>query len=350
MNLNKKTFRERIKESYQKTINKNYFLRLPAFLFYGILLVLYTLVSGWKKYAFTSFLLINIIITSSFTYPVFGTRDGFISGEVQIESIAIGESTIELRQDFDLADDDEIFEEDEGRRDFNEYDSASLADILEERDLTEAENFLLNENAMEADIESPENIEFSADDWRLILINKQHPVPEDYEYVLGTIKGNMKCDARIIDELLLMMQKAQDEGIELVIISPHRDFAHQEFLFNRKINAYMRQGLSYLEAYKRSATTVNVPGTSEHQVGLAIDITSREYRNLDIGFADTKAGEWLARHSYEYGFILRYPLGKEYITGIQFEPWHFRYVGKEAAKVIYEEQLTLEEFIEKYVF
>ncbi|MCL2719401.1 MAG: M15 family metallopeptidase [Lachnospiraceae bacterium] len=348
-----KTFREKINSSYHKIVGKCPFMRIPAFLALGFVLILHyfwsAFIGAWKKYAFTSFLLINILIGSSFAYPVFGDRDGFISSQASYEAMPVAESTIKLMSD------DEIFypdfeEEDleDNINDLDEYDSYSLEEILAGRETVD--NLTLpgaeDENT---DTDLHENIEFYADDWRLILINKQHPIPDDYAYVLGTIKGSMQCDARIIDELLTMMQKAYDEGIELEIISPYRDLAHQELLFNRKIDSYIRSGLSYFEAYRRAAHTVTVPGTSEHQVGLAIDITSRDYRNLNIGFAETKAGRWLAENSHEFGFIVRYPLGKEYITGIQFEPWHFRYVGKEAARIIKEEQLTLEEFLEKYV-
>ena len=92
---------------------------------------------------------------------------------------------------------------------------------------------------------------------------------------------------------------------------------------------------------------VTVPGSSEHQLGLALDIVSSTYTALDQGFGDTDAGKWLLEHSREFGFILRYPKGKEYITGIDFEPWHFRYVGIEAATVIMDEGITLEEFVER---
>ena len=92
---------------------------------------------------------------------------------------------------------------------------------------------------------------------------------------------------------------------------------------------------------------VTVPGASEHQLGLALDIVSNTYTALDQGFGNTDAGKWLYEHSREYGFILRYPKDKEYITGIDFEPWHFRYVGIEAATVIMDEGITLEEFVER---
>jgi D-alanyl-D-alanine carboxypeptidase len=107
----------------------------------------------------------------------------------------------------------------------------------------------------------------------------------------------------------------------------------------------MKKGYSYLEAYKLASITVTVPDASEHQIGLALDIASTTYSSLEIGFGDTKAGKWLAAHCAEYGFILRYPLGKEDVTGIQYEPWHFRYVGKVAATQIMERGITLEEFV-----
>lgn len=187
---------------------------------------------------------------------------------------------------------------------------------------------------------------FSEDDWNLVLINKQHPIPKDYTFTLGNITDGMKCDERIIPDLLAMLQAAKDDGVNLVICSPYRDMAKQEVLFNRKINNYMAQGYSYLEAYKKSSQSVTVPGASEHQLGLALDIVSDTYWSLNEQFGKTKAGQWLEKNSREYGFILRYPKGKEYITGITFEPWHFRYVGKEAAKLIMDQGITLEEFVE----
>ncbi len=189
---------------------------------------------------------------------------------------------------------------------------------------------------------------FDVDDWKIVLINKQHSIPEDYEFTLGTIstsKGSMKCDERIIPELQQMMQAAKDDGVTLVICSPYRDYERQIYLFNRKIKAYMKKKMSYLEAYRVTAQAVTVPGASEHQIGLALDIVTDTYQSLNEGFEDTKAGQWLAQHSYEYGFILRYPKGKEDITGISYEPWHFRYVGKAAAKYMYDHDLTLEEFV-----
>ena len=111
----------------------------------------------------------------------------------------------------------------------------------------------------------------------------------------------------------------------------------------------MGMGMSYMEAYQLTSQAVTVPGASEHQIGLALDIVASNYVTLDDGFGETKAGKWLAANSSKYGFILRYPKGKEDITGIGYEPWHFRYVGVDAATIIMGEGITLEEFWEDYL-
>ena len=105
------------------------------------------------------------------------------------------------------------------------------------------------------------------------------------------------------------------------------------------------EGLPEEEATEEAGTVVAVPGTSEHQIGLALDIVSSEYMNLDEKQMETEDQQWLMENSWKYGFILRYPLDKSDITGIIFEPWHYRYVGKKAAKEIYEQDITLEEYL-----
>lgn len=219
----------------------------------------------------------------------------------------------------------------------DEIDQYSLDDILEANEVSKGTGSTY----------SPSTSHLSKDDWQLVLVNKQHPVPDDYTFTLGKIKGSMKCDIRIIDDLMDMMQAAKADGINLVVCSPYRDYNRQTVLFNRKIDYYMEKGHSYMEAYKFASMTVTVPGASEHQIGLALDIVSTTYSGLEIGFGETTAGKWLKEHCDEFGFILRYPEGKEYITGIQYEPWHFRYVGKEAAAEIMERDITLEEFLEE---
>lgn len=221
----------------------------------------------------------------------------------------------------------------------------SLTDVQAANDeLSLSEN---TTDAVEAERGETWETSFDLNAWNLLLVNKQHPIPEDYELKLGVIKGSMKCDERIIPELTEMMQDAKKDGITLVVCSPYRDMSRQDMLFNRKIKNYMKKNISFLEAYKETVQAVTIPGASEHQIGLAIDIISSTYTALEEGFADTAAGEWLATHCQDYGFILRYPKGKEEITGIEFEPWHFRYVGKDAATIIMKDNLTLEEFVQK---
>ncbi len=214
-------------------------------------------------------------------------------------------------------------------------DKVSLDDLKENKDNTVVE-----------ESQEEEKLIFEKDDWKLLLVNKQHPIPEDYSFTLGTIKGSMKCDERIITPLTEMFEAAKKDGINLVVCSPYRDINRQEFLFNRKMNQYLNNGYSYLESYKNASITVTVPGASEHEIGLALDIISDNYSALDEDFGETQAGLWLRENSKDYGFILRYPKGKENITGIQYEPWHFRYVGKSAAGVIMDNDITLEEFID----
>lgn len=235
-----------------------------------------------------------------------------------------------------------------------EWEEVNLEDLVEYSYEGDADSYTVDEilaktasyqNAS-AGVNSGEQTVFSVKDWNLILVNKQHPIPEEYTFTLGTITGTMKCDERIIPELLEMLQGAKNEGINLIVRSPYRDLSRQEFLFDRKLSTYMRQGYSYLESYRLASQIVMIPGASEHQLGLALDITSDTYSGLQQGFGKTTAGKWMADHSYEYGFIVRYPSHKEAITGVEYEPWHFRYVGKAAAKEIWERNICLEEFVD----
>lgn len=186
-----------------------------------------------------------------------------------------------------------------------------------------------------------------AEDWKLILVNKQNHVPEGYELNLVSINGSMQVDARIAKPLAKMLDAAKADGVSLMICSAYRSYERQITLFENKIRRSMRSGLSYLDAYADASYSVTVPGTSEHQLGLALDIVTPSYTSLNEGFENTEAGKWLKAHSSEYGFILRYPKGREHITGIIYEPWHFRYVGEQAAKEITENELTLEEYLEQ---
>lgn len=294
-----------------------------------------------RKYICIAGITIFFLISSSFSFDI----ENNITMSMQDSCIEIQENYEYVPTSFnipksEILDDNDVIEG---------YDNEELIVNSEDIDQYTLDD-ILNANDSDEGIKetnSDINAKVSRDDWQLVLVNKQHPVPENYTFNLGTITGKMKCDVRIIDDLMDMLHAAKKAGIKLVICSPYRDYNRQTVLFNRKIDYYMEKGYSYLEAYKIASMTVTVPGASEHQIGLALDIVSNKYSALDTGFGETQAGKWLYEHGSEYGFILRYPKNKEYITGIQYEPWHFRYVGKTAAKEIMSNNLTLEEYLDQ---
>ncbi|MBO4904774.1 MAG: M15 family metallopeptidase [Lachnospiraceae bacterium] len=220
---------------------------------------------------------------------------------------------------------------------------------------TDADDDSLDDEAMWEDEKPAEDseeapaddkqIKIDPDDWHLMLVNKQNPVPEDFEVSLAKINGSMYADERIIEDIYRMMDAADADGVDLMICSAYRSYDRQRTLFNNKINKLMGQGMTYLESYKVGSMSVTVPGTSEHHLGLALDILTGSYTEMDDGFGETEAGKWLAANCADYGFILRYPEGKEEITGIIYEPWHFRYVGQQYAKDIMERGVCLEEYV-----
>ncbi len=212
------------------------------------------------------------------------------------------------------------------------------------------ESYTLTDDAKDIVIPSEYDLDdmtFDKTDWRLILVNKQHSVPSDYDFPLGSLAQNIQCDERVIDDLVLMLRDARSAGMNIWIVSPYRSGDKQETLFNYDLNKYMMSGMNYIDAYQLAAEAVTLPGTSEHQIGLAFDIVNNEYAHLGEGFGETVEGHWLAENCYKYGFILRYPKDKEYITTIEYEPWHFRYVGRDAAAYMTFNGLTLEEFWEE---
>lgn len=300
-----------------------------------------------KRLAMTAMTFFLFAAYSSFSFPIFMNEEmqDMTNGydlEGDPDAIALADQNEVNPEALEWLEDEDVLEDfvDAEHHEIQNADKYALDEILE------SNTGLLDDKDKKTMGEADYEMSFSRDDWRLVLINKQHPIPEGYTFNLGTIKGNMRCDERIINDLLDMMQAAKDDGINLVICSPYRDMERQEMLFARKINRYMKKGMTYMDAYKLTSQAVTVPGASEHQIGLALDIVSDVYSALDEGFGETEAGKWLVNNSARFGFILRYPEGKEYITGIEYEPWHFRYVGSEAAIVIMEKNITLEEFWE----
>ena len=183
------------------------------------------------------------------------------------------------------------------------------------------------------------------DAWQLRLVSAAHPLPEDFEVPeLTKLKGGHAIDSRVYPALQQMMDDCRAAGLNPVICSSYRTHDKQEELFRKKVNTLRKQGYSQEEAETEAARWVARPGTSEHETGLAVDIVDKSYQLLDEKQAETPVQQWLMAHCAEYGFILRYPVEKSDLTGIGYEPWHYRYVGVEAAEEISERGICLEEY------
>lgn len=189
--------------------------------------------------------------------------------------------------------------------------------------------------------------------WALRLVNAQNPLPEGFSVETRSIKGyeNRQFDARAADALEQMLHDAQQAGNQLYLVSAYRSVARQKALFQRKTNAFLAEGFPQAEAEKQAAMWVARPGTSEHNLGLAADIVSADWykthNDLTADFETTPQFAWLKEHCAAYGFVIRYPKGKENVTGVTYEPWHYRYVGMEAAVEISKTGATLEEYLQK---
>lgn len=183
------------------------------------------------------------------------------------------------------------------------------------------------------------------DSWELLLVGAENPLPREFLVKLEEFGGH-RVDARIVPQIENMFLAAKKEGIDLRICSGYRGIQKQTISYNSKIEEYLHSGYSQEHSKQLAGKYIQPPGASEHHTGLAIDIVTVSYQRLDEGFADTNAGKWLAANAADYGFILRYPKDKEDITGIAYEPWHYRYVGS-YAKEITKSGLCLEEYVEK---
>ena len=229
----------------------------------------------------------------------------------------------------------------------------------EETAPVESETVTETESGTEAQPEQPVESEQPAEElgsglpdiditsWEYVLVNASNNIG-DYAPQTENLEGQ-ELDHRIIQAMKDFVAAARAEGLNVYLSSGYRDYNTQSYLYNRKIS----QGYSAEDA----ARIVAPPGTSEHQTGLACDITDRYYELKDSSLENTALYQWMSQHCHEYGFIVRYPKDKsglttadaaDSVTGIIYEPWHFRYVGVEAATYIMENGLCLEEFVELY--
>lgn len=193
--------------------------------------------------------------------------------------------------------------------------------------------------------EEPDEASVDTSAWNLVLANPWNKLPEDFTVELSDIGGGHMVDSRIVDDLNQMMSDLARAGHSAFICSSFRTNTKQTTLYNNEVNEYLAMGYSEEEAAVEAGKWVAVPGTSEHQTGLAVDIMSNYYLKLDKGQEDTEEQKWLMENSWKYGFILRYPNDKSHITGIYYEPWHYRYVGKDAAKEMFERDVCFEEYL-----
>ena len=185
----------------------------------------------------------------------------------------------------------------------------------------------------------------------LICVNRSRALPAKYservktEVCVTVYPENRKLEAEAAKKFREMYDAAMKEDVELIPFSGYRSTALQKENFDKEIEALVRDGLTRQEAIERAMQTIQLPGCSEHETGLAMDITRKGVWRADPGFHGTKEFNWLTAHAQEYGFILRYPQGKEHITGISYEPWHWRFVGEKAAQEIRKSGQCLEEYL-----
>lgn len=177
--------------------------------------------------------------------------------------------------------------------------------------------------------------------WNLILVNRNSYIPDDYKVELTELSNGEKVDSRIYPELQEMFNDARAQGYGLFVREGYRTQEEQQQLLDEKIEAYENEGKSKSEAKKLAEQWVAIPGTSEHQLGIAVDINADTTKS-----SSNDVYSWLAENAHKYGFIKRYPSDKTDITGVINEPWHYRYVGKEAALEIYSQGMCLEEYID----
>lgn len=183
----------------------------------------------------------------------------------------------------------------------------------------------------------------------LILIDRIEPVPEGLADSLHLKSaGGVLLEEQAAEALGRMLRAAESEGVKIKALSGYRSFEYQAELFRRLVREAEAGGLTHEEAAAEVSRTLAEPGHSEHNCGLAVDLCTPGADDTEDGFYLTPQGRWLCRNAHSYGFILRYPRMKEHLTGYSYEPWHYRYVGAEAASLMKQSGLCLEEFLHFY--
>ncbi len=187
----------------------------------------------------------------------------------------------------------------------------------------------------------------TANDWSLRLVRSDAPLPADYAPpALEEVERGEMFDARAAAALRVMIAEARADGYTVYVCSGYRSYETQRTIYDNHIKKYMDQGMTQEQARARTLLEVNSPGGSEHQLGLAADILEAPDQVMEPHIGGSGLMLWLERHCAEYGFIVRYPEGKTDITGVEYEPWHLRYVGA-CAPFIMESGMCFEEFLDQ---
>lgn len=228
--------------------------------------------------------------------------------------------------------------------------SSYTASVSEEAEVSSVVSSTVSTADLEDVSSEPlKNGELNSDFSNLLLVNGNNPLPEDYDYegnltiidqkYLCGYRNQMDKDAYIFAKA--MLDAAWKDNVELYILSPYRSYSSQSVLFENEVKRYLNGSTTREQAEIKASTVVARPGTSEHHTGLAVDLNS-----VETNFEDTEAFSWLKEHGEEYGFIMRYAESKQDLTGVIYEPWHWRFVGIKHAKEMNRLGMCLEEYIE----
>ena len=180
-----------------------------------------------------------------------------------------------------------------------------------------------------------------SDDWRLVLVNRDYPLTEDFDGELTELRNGEMVDSRIYPDLQRMFDQMREEGLSPRVMQGYRTGEEQKKRLDNKIKEYMGYGKSREEARELALQWEQEPGTPEHEIGICVDVSSETGDNETAN----AVWKWMDANCAQFGFIKRYPTGKSAVTGVKGEPWHYRYVGEEAAQEIMEQGITLEEYL-----
>lgn len=198
-------------------------------------------------------------------------------------------------------------------------------------------------------VPTPPKPDVDVNSWQLRLIRYENPLGETFvPESLTNVENDQKMDSRVAPALSRLLDDARAAGYSVYLCSGYRDYDTQYTIYWNHIEQYMAQGMTEEEAHAKTREAVNYPGASEHQSGLCADILESYDQEMEPWIGGSGLMLWLEQHCAEYGFVIRYPKDKTDITGIEYEPWHLRYVGQEAAAYMMEKGLCLEEFLELY--